>query len=290
MIPCMQSCYHPPRDPVKAGGAADGSRARVLNFVMSWRMGGWWFRLALCAMIGGGGMGCGALREARQSAASAPQISLLRGSVRSYMTLALPFLTGTQFNLSLRNGVLSGTMSSGAAPGGGLRLRIEGSEVSGQGPHGPIQMSVIDEGGEIVADGSWNGGRLHMIFTGTLVRGTVPTNSAWYARITQADPFGNGAAARMRSDNRHLVDPGPGDTSCEYFLDNISPEGAHVGGSICGGMPQQTRLEIPAVASAWLTTTELVTVVLVVLSSPPPSLSESYGPQFDTQPGTGERL
>jgi hypothetical protein len=39
--------------------------------------------------------------------------------------------------------------------------------------------------------------------------------------------------------------------------------------SICAGMPQQTRLEVPAMATKLLSQPELVTVLAAVLSAPP---------------------
>ncbi len=46
-------------------------------------------------------------------------------------------------------------------------------------------------------------------------------------------------------------------------------------------MPQQTRLEVPAMARAWMTHSELVTVLVAVLSAPPVVQAEEYGPRFE---------
>ncbi len=83
-----------------------------------------------------------------------------------------------------------------------------------------------------------------------------------------------------------MIEPLPSDVSCEYYLDSVTPDGALNGGSTCAGMPQQTRLEVPSVARAWMTHAELVTVLVAVLSSPPLVLAEDYGPRFE-QPSTG---
>ena len=72
--------------------------------------------------------------------------------------------------------------------------------------------------------------------------------------------------------------------SCEYYLDSVSTDGALNGGSICAGMPQQTRLEVPVAGQAWLTHAELVTVLVAVLSAPPVVVAEDYGPAFDAAP------
>jgi len=50
-------------------------------------------------------------------------------------------------------------------------------------------------------------------------------------------------------------------------------------------MPQPTRLEVPRRAQAWLTTPELVTLLVVVLSSPPLAHTEGLGLRFDSSPG-----
>ena len=93
---------------------------------------------------------------------------------------------------------------------------------------------------------------------------------------------------RMRAFGRAAdhIDPLPADVSCEYYLDQLSTDGALNGGSTCAGMPQQTRLEVPALAQAWMTHAELVTVLVAVLSSPPVVIAEDYGPRFEP-PSTG---
>ena len=60
--------------------------------------------------------------------------------------------------------------------------------------------------------------------------------------------------------------------------------GALTGGSICSGMPQPTKLEVPRMAQAYLTRPELVTVLVAMLSAPPQSNAEEQGPKFDTSP------
>src|SRR5256885_1005547 len=91
-----------------------------------------------------------------------------------------------------------------------------------------------------------------------------------------------GGARTLSSSN--MREPVPRNSSCEYFLTELASDGALIGGSICSGMPQPTRLEVPRVAQAWLTRPELVTVLVAVLSSPPVVVSEENGPRFDNNP------
>jgi hypothetical protein len=58
-------------------------------------------------------------------------------------------------------------------------------------------------------------------------------------------------------------------------LDERDRNGALLGTSICSGMPQRTRLEVPAAAAAFLTQPELVTILVAMLSAPPLDTTES---------------
>jgi hypothetical protein len=216
-----------------------------------------------------------------------PQISLYRGGRWSVLSLKPPHLTGPQFNMLLKDGVLSGTISGGTAPGGALHIAIAEDGADGHGPLGPVSMDFITDHDSTVAEGMWNGHRVHLVFRRDSIKGTVADNSDVMTRTDREATRGmpglrNRAGQRMAGAD--AIDPLPRNSSCEYFLTETSPDGALTGGSICSGMPQPTKLEVPKMAQAYLTRPELVTVLVAVLSSPPPSVAEETGPRFDTSP------
>jgi hypothetical protein len=212
-----------------------------------------------------------------------PQIGLQRGGRWSVISVKPPHLTGPQFNLLLKGGVLSGSISSGAAPGGNLHVSIAEDGAEGHGPLGPVAMDYISTADSTTAQGMWNGHRIHMVFTKESVKGTVADNSDVMTR-GDAD-----SAIRARTRQRigniaNNFDPSPRNSSCEYFLNELASDGALTGGSICSGMPQPTRLEVPTMAQTWLTRPELVTLLVAVLSAPPVGNAEENGPRFDNNP------
>jgi hypothetical protein len=78
------------------------------------------------------------------------------------------------------------------------------------------------------------------------------------------------------------LEPPARDSSCQYVLDHREADGGLSGTSICAGMPQQTRLEVPAIADALLTRAELVTVLVAFLSAPPVASSEPFPRRVET--------
>jgi hypothetical protein len=215
-----------------------------------------------------------------------PQIGLQRGGRWSVLSLKPPHLTGPQFNMMLKDGVLSGTISGGTAPGGTLHVSIADDGADGHGPLGPVSMDFITTQDSTIAEGMWNGHRVHIVFARDSIRGTVADNSDV---MTRTDPDATrgmpGLRVRgVRVAGANAIDPLPRNSSCEYFLTETSPDGALTGGSICSGMPQPTRLEVPKMAQAYLTRPELVTVLVAVLSAPPSPQAEENGPRFETGP------
>jgi hypothetical protein len=215
-----------------------------------------------------------------------PQIGLQRGGRWSVLTLKPPHLTGPHFNLMLKGGVLTGSISGGNAPAGNLHVNIADDGIEGYGPLGPVSVDFITTEDSTVADGMWNGLRVHIVFTKESVKGTVAENSDFNAR---SDPEARQGLRAFRGQSRSgptgasQIDPLPNNSSCEYFLTDVTPEGALTGGSICAGMPQPTRLEVPKMAGTYLTKPELVTLLVAVLSAPPTAAAEYYGPRFDHQ-------
>jgi len=233
---------------------------------------------------GGAGNGAGVSEGCdERDAPELPKIGLQRGGHWSVLTIRPPHLNGQQFHLQLKNSVLTGAISGGDAPGGVLRVSIKEDGAEGYGPLGPVSLDFSSDEVSTTAEGMWNGGRVHLVFTQDSLKGTVTTNSFFSSKSNPADDH-NMDMRRMGSFGQRsadLMDPLPIDVSCEYFLDHLSSDGALKGGSTCSGMPQPTRLEVPKVAQAWLTRAELVTILVAVLSSPPIAVSEQYGPKFE---------
>jgi hypothetical protein len=207
-----------------------------------------------------------------------PQIGLQRGGHWSVLTIKPPHLTGPQFNLLLKDHVLTGSISGGSAPGGNLHVAIVDDGADGHGPLGPVSMDFVTNEDSTVAEGMWNGHRVHIVFRKESVKGTIADNSDVNSK---ADSAFRGTTLRG---TQSLLDPAARNSSCEYFLTEVTIEGALTGGSICSGMPQPTRLEVPKLAQSFLTRPELVTVLVAVLSSPPVTSSEELGPRFDNGP------
>ena len=236
-----------------------------------------------CARLGGGGSGGGG--GGREMGSDVPLIGLQRGGHWSVLSIRPPHLSGQLFHLQLKNSVLTGAISGGTAPAGTLRVNITKDGAEGFGPLGPVSLDFESDEASTVAEGTWNGGRVHLVFARESLRGTVTTNSFFYSRsngggVSNMESFRN---PRMRSFGRSAdtLEPIPQDLSCEYYLDQVGSDGALNGGSTCAGMPQQTRLEVPALAKTWLTHAELVTILIAVLSAPPVVIAEDYGPRFE---------
>jgi hypothetical protein len=247
--------------------------------------------IGACARLKGLGGGGGSSGKGESTpGADVPLIGLQRGGHWSVLTIRPPHLSGPQFHLLLKNSVLTGAISGGTAPAGTLRVNIKEDGAEGFGPLGPVSLDFFSDESTTTAEGTWNGGRVHLVFSRDSLRGTVASNSFFFSKSNASGTGGMDAFRnpRMRSLGRAAdqIDPLPSDVSCEYYLDQLSPDGALNGGSTCAGMPQQTRLEVPRIAQAWMTRAELVTVLVAVLSSPPVVVAEDYGPRFEA-PSTG---
>jgi hypothetical protein len=236
------------------------------------------------AVLAGSLGACSEIGAAVRSGEDTPQIGLQRGGHWSVLSIRPPNLTGPQFNMMLKDHVLSGSISGGTAPGGNLHVNIADDGADGHGPLGPVSMDFISSEDSTVADGMWNGHRVHIVFRRESVKGTIADNSD---SNTKGDPD-RGRTFRTRSlaggSGQTMLDPAARNSSCEYFLTEVSSDGALTGGSICSGMPQPTRLEVPKIANSFLTRPELVTVLVAVLSAPPVVASEELGPRFDGNP------
>jgi hypothetical protein len=150
-----------------------------------------------------------------------------------------------------------------------LRVRIDADGASGQGPSGQVAMDFSDEPDALVAEGMWNGSRVHLAFSLAGVRGTVADNAVPGVR----SPFERVAGMPARRAGADLLaqamEPPARNSSCQYVLDGHDRDGGLTGTSICDGLPMPTRLEVPTAADAMFTRPELVTLLVAVLSAPP---------------------
>jgi hypothetical protein len=126
-----------------------------------------------------------------------------------------------------------------------MDVKITGDEASGFGPSGPVELTVADQDGNTVVSGTWNGGPVHLALAPDSLKGSV------------------------------ILRPGRSlgsEQSCGYEL-RVRAGSALVGSSSCGGMPQDTRLEVDPRLRAMMTPTEMVVVLVATLANPP-SLGE----------------
>jgi hypothetical protein len=176
------------------------------------------------------------------------ELALRRGAAWSTLKVRPPYAIGPRVNLHFKKGQVSGNIDSGTMMDsriGGVNLTIDAEGIQGSGPYGAVAVDV-EEGPDLLSfDGTWNGSRVNFKITNDSVRGSIPIRR-----------FGR-------------VDSVAGVSFCQYTLDHVTPDGAREGTSICGGLPEQTRLEVPRQVDAWLTRKELVVVLLALLSTPP---------------------
>ncbi len=194
-------------------------------------------------------VGCAA-PESLPDVTGGPQIGLQRGHAWSTFTVKPPHIVGPSANLVLRKNILSGVL--GGAP---VRVKIANDGADGFAPAGPVALTYKNASNGLDVSGMWNGGRIHFLFTNDSLRGTVRS-------VVEAAPPGL---------DGQDVSPY---ASCEYVLTERGKDGALSGVSICSGMPQRTRLEVPHVIQAWMTRSELVVLLVALLSAPRSSISE----------------
>jgi hypothetical protein len=183
--------------------------------------------------------GCGAATTGagRGEGADRPAIALQRGGSWSTLSVAPPRIIGPSVELQLKNGDLRGF-----AGGGAMDVHIGNAEASGYGPSGPVELDMENRNGQLVVAGMWNGGPVHLTLAPGALHGSVIRR-------------GSGRVASEQS--------------CGYELDRQEGSGALVGRSTCGGMPQETRLEIDPRVAGLLTPTEMTVVLVAALASPP---------------------
>jgi hypothetical protein len=130
----------------------------------------------------------------------------------------------------------------GTAAAAGNRHDELGTEATGFGPRGPVNLSVTKQGERTEVQGTWNGAPAHLVFDPCGLRGSLVVRR------------GRTAAEEI---------------SCSYQLERREPGGALVGFSTCAGMPQDARLEVDAAIQTVLSPPELAVFLVAALAAPP---------------------
>jgi hypothetical protein len=217
----------------------------------------------------------------------APAMGLARGARWSSLSIRPPYLSGPLFTLMLADHTLTGWIAGESAPAGAVRVHIQDDSANGNGPQGQVAMDFESTDDGESAEGLWNGRRVQLTLTSEGLHGTIADNSDGPLLVAPTPTAERrrslGLPPTRETDWDRLADFNPGykNSSCEYVLDTRTPDGAFVGTSICSGMPQPTRLEIPSAAATWLTAPELLTVLTAFLSAPPVPPSEGTSPIMD---------
>lgn len=197
--------------------------------------------LLIAASCGGGQMG---LKELKGGI----EMGVRRGSGWTTLTVKPPLVIGPRTNLSLRGSTFSGNID-----GRPVKLYVDKGSIHGQGPYGNVNVEIYDGPDSMTIEGSWNDSRVHFKITAESFRGTI---AVWND---------NGGLLRNQQ-------------SCQYVLDKVDQDGSRMGVSTCTGLPEDTRIEVPAAVQDWLTRPELMVVLLALLSSPPTTVHESQWP------------
>ena len=167
------------------------------------------------------------------------ELGLRRGSAWQTIKVRPPYVIGPTASLKLSRGTFTGMSASGEL----VRIDVDHRGALGRGP-GQVDVDFDTVADEFIIDGVWNSGRVHFRITSDSFRGNLQATNG----------------------------------NCQYVLDEILRDGARHGFSICSGLPEETRLEIPMPIQAWLTPSELAVVLLELLSAPPiTSLETRFG-------------
>jgi hypothetical protein len=95
--------------------------------------------------------------------------------------------------------------------------------------------------------------------------------------VAQGLPAGGGAPAHLSLAPTSLRGsvvirrgrPGGQEVSCGYQLDRLEANGALVGSSACGGMPQDTRVEVDPRLNREIARHDLAVFLIAALAAPP---------------------
>jgi hypothetical protein len=171
-----------------------------------------------------------------------PAVAIRRGSTWATYSFVLPRIIGPTVELQLKDGVLRGFIASRT-----VDVTIRPREAVGSGPSGPVSLTIAIVDDRVEIDGLWNGAPAHLVVAPTSVRGSM-------------------VIRRGRA--------GAQEVSCGYQLDRVEANGAVAGSSACGGLPQDTRLEIDPRLRQLLAPHELAVFLVAALAAPPASPHE----------------
>ena len=177
------------------------------------------------------------------------ELGLKRGASWSTLDVRPPRVTGPNAMLELKRGRLVGVFQSRPISieitPDGLSGQVGGAGGGPAGEAGSIEVDITGTAENLEVAGLWCGQRVHLSITPESLRGTIR---------------------------------GPTAGHCQYVLDRVDKGGARAGTSICSGLPEPTSLELPSGLPKALGRSEIVAVLLVLLSSPPITSHESARP------------
>ena len=202
------------------------------------------YRLLAAIVLIASSVGCASSNLELRELKGGVQVALQRGSGWTTLTVKPPYVIGPRATMQIKGNVASGNLDGRA-----LKLNIGRDGIHGQGPYGNVNVEIYDTQGALTIEGTWNDSRVHFKVTGESLRGTIPV---W-----------NDNSSPIRTSQ-----------NCQYVLDKVAPDGSRMGSSICNGMPENTRIEMPAQVQDLLTRAELTVVLLALLSTPPSTYQE----------------
>jgi hypothetical protein len=200
--------------------------------------------------------GCGSTRQSEASLSELKggiEIGLRRGAAWSTFTVKPPYVIGQAGSLRFHKGNMLGTLG-----GRQVNFRVEPDNLSGQlssaqradglpmQTGGTIEVDIDGGPESLEISGVWNGRRVRFTVTPQTLNGTISALSG----------YGGGG-------------------QCQYVLDQADQDGTRRGVSTCFGLPEETIVEIPEPLGGWLTRSEMVSVLLALLSTPPVAGAET---------------
>jgi hypothetical protein len=162
-------------------------------------------------------------------------VGLRRGASWTTFNVRPSRVVGPTASLELKKGHIYGFLDDRT-----VRLEVKPEELTGVAG-GRVALDIDQQPGSMAISGMWNDARVHFEITPDSLKGTITGGSLGH---------------------------------CQYVLDHTDGDGARSGVSICSWMPEETRLEFPSAVERWLGRGEIVAVLLALLSSAPPTLSD----------------
>jgi hypothetical protein len=175
------------------------------------------------------------------------ELGLKRGAGWSTLMVRPPRVTGPNAMLELKRGHLVGTFQNRPIS---VDIRPDGlsGQIAGGGPGsetGTVEVDITGGPEDLEVGGLWFGQRVHLAITPESLRGTIS---------------------------------GPAAGHCQFVLDRVEKGGGRAGTSICWGLPEPTVLDLPPALPQVLDRSQIVALVLVLLSSPPITSNEAARP------------